>query len=97
MVAEKQALEVKQTNQGDKYVPTADTRTVNNIDKMFDVESRMSVTCPWPTPTMPVRPRFGLPGSSRTRTRCWTSRSSRTALAVPCRPAEGVVLLVRFP
>ena len=73
MVAETQALEVKQTEQtkqGDNYVPTADTRTVNNIDKIFDAPSHMSVTCPWPRPTMPVRPRFGVPGSSRIRTRC---------------------------
>jgi hypothetical protein len=30
-------------NSSGEYVPTADTRTVNNIDKVFDTESKMTV------------------------------------------------------
>ncbi len=36
-------LENKNQKEGDKYVPTAETRTVNEIEKVFDVESRLSV------------------------------------------------------
>jgi hypothetical protein len=36
-------LENKSTKQGDVFVPTAETRTVNTIEKVFNTETRMTV------------------------------------------------------
>lgn len=36
-------VENKSVKQGDEYVPTADTREINFIDKVFDTESHMTV------------------------------------------------------
>ena len=36
-------LENKNEKHGDEYVPTAETRTANSIDKVFDTESKMTV------------------------------------------------------
>ena len=37
-------LENKSVKQGDKYVPTNDTRETNNIDKVFNTETKMTVS-----------------------------------------------------